>query len=314
MASRDHTVPQLYLRRFAVQRGRGWFTNAARVDDPSNVWETNVANVASESGFYTFEDVDGETVRDLEGFFGQLESLATPALRTILDDSRWALTANWPLTPNLRVPLAWFMAAQIVRTTRQRKRLAALGEAPTLGLPGQMTLGDRATEHARFIASSIGVIAFTLNARPWALAHSNICLIASDCPVVILNAQDDDDQITATARDSIAFPLDPHRMLFLPALRMAEEDPAKQRDHKAALTGIGALFAEAVYDAADRHVFFHPEHHPVHKLDPSSRLPAPGESARGHGYTIEYQALRPDYSIEKRYAYEHVLANKPGGH
>jgi hypothetical protein len=304
----DHSVPQMYLRRFAVQRRKNWYTHAANVETPEDFWETNVRNVASQTNFYTFEDIDGEAHRDLENFFTSLEGMATPAMRTILDDPRWALTEQWPLEPEHRGRLAWFMAAQIVRTTRQRKRLAALIDGPKLDLPGQMRTSDIANEHARFIVSAIAVIAFTLHARPWGLGHSSMCLMASDCPVVILNEHDADDQITAAARSDIAFPLDPHRLLFLPDLNMAEDDPEKRQDHRMALQGLGSAVAQMVYDAADRQVYAHPDHKSFLALDPKSRLPMPGEEDRGHGYVMDYQVLAPGFTIERRYAHEHVPA------
>ncbi|MGV9568017.1 hypothetical protein, partial [Streptomyces sp. NPDC003480] len=49
-----------------------------------------------------------------------LEGKAETVLKSILNDPDWALTLNWPLNPGEKLSLAWWMAAQILRTTRQR--------------------------------------------------------------------------------------------------------------------------------------------------------------------------------------------------
>jgi hypothetical protein len=274
------------------------------VDEPARTWQTNVANVAVQSDFYTFKDDDGVAHREIESFFGQIESLATPVLARILDDPRYALLEDWPLDPESRIRLAWFIAAQIVRTTRQRKRIA-VDTDPGLSFPGQMRDSDLATDHARYIVRMVGVIAYVLHLRPWGLGHSGACLVTSDCPVVLLDYHDAENQIMAVTLSDIVFPLDPHRLIFMPGPHLVEEDPRKASDHLIKFDGIGAAFTQAVYDAADKYFFAHPNHAPVLDLRKHGRLPAPGEPDRGHGYAISYGPMRPGFTIEKRWASEH---------
>ncbi|WP_432190619.1 hypothetical protein [Streptomyces sp. Tue6028] len=92
----------------------------------------------------------------------------------MLDDPHWALTPNWPLDSVQRHALAWWMAAQRLRTTRQRKRLAyRQAEAPDIaGLPLEVQELAENNPHLRYIAEHIVTLALTLEARPWALGSA----------------------------------------------------------------------------------------------------------------------------------------------
>lgn len=236
MAAKDHTVPQMYLRRFAERRrkaGRGFYVAAARVGELSNPWVTNVSNVAALDGFYTQVDEEGEESVDLERFLSVIESQATPAFSALLDGSRWAFPHPWPgFATNHRESIAWFIAAQVLRTTRQRKRLAALHGKSELALPSVLRDQELGNEHARYLISQIASLAFLINQRPWGIGMINACLLTTDTPVVILNDHDADDQVGAASFWEILFPLDPHRLLFLPSVPMVGADPKKRVDHR----------------------------------------------------------------------------------
>lgn len=302
----------MYLRRFAVHRKQRHYLLAANVANVSKRWETNVANVGAQGGFYTFLTTDGTESRDLEAFFGRLESAAVPALRTILDHPQYALPAVWPLPSHQRLALAWFMAAQMVRSTRQRKRLEGWAARERADRPGSLTLADLATLHAQFIVTAVGGLAEILSSRPWGLAHSSACLPASDCPMLILNGQDDDDRLSAAAYWDIAFPLDPHRLIFMPGLPMAEEDPEKSVDHRLKLDGLGSLIADAIYSSADRFIFMHPEHQPRLRADQGARLAPPGSGVTAAQYVISYPVIEPGWTVAKRWATEHPPARREG--
>lgn len=64
-------------------------------------------------------------------------------MKAVLDDREGALTGQWPLDTEERLHLAWWMAAQILRTTRQRKRLEHVcGEAERLDAPAEVAAID----------------------------------------------------------------------------------------------------------------------------------------------------------------------------
>lgn len=182
----DHHVPRVHLRRFAIpapgKREPESFIDAADVNAPKKVFRANVRNVGAERDFYTFEGLDGKETRALESFFGQLEGSVVPVWRALLDHPKYALTDLWPLPPRMRGALAWYMAAQIVRTTRQRKRLEAWGAGQSFMLPGALAAPNLATRHARYIAETLEEVARALYVRPWGLGFTNTCFANDGLP------------------------------------------------------------------------------------------------------------------------------------
>lgn len=312
----DHHVPRVHLRRFARpgpgKREPEWFIDAADVNAPSKVFRANVRNVGAERDFYTFEGLDGKETRALESFFGQLEGSVVPVWRVLLDNPKYALTDVWPLPPRMRGALAWYMAAQIVRTTRQRKRLEAWGASQSFRVPGAPTAPNLATTHARYIAETLGEVARALYVRPWGLGFTNACLPTSDCPVVILNAHDDEDQVGAAHTWDIVFPLDPHRFIFMPDRQMVEDDPEKRVDHRLNLSGVGVAFVDAIYSAADRYIYMHPDHKPWLDPDRARRLPAPGEPGFAPQSALHYPVLADDLRISARWTKHHIPRGEGG--
>lgn len=54
MATNDHTVPQMYLRRFSLQKkkaSKNWFIMARSIDDLDRDFEANIRNVAAVTDF-----------------------------------------------------------------------------------------------------------------------------------------------------------------------------------------------------------------------------------------------------------------------
>lgn len=312
----DHHVPRVHLRRFARpspgKREPEWFIDAADVNNPTKVFGANVKNVGAESDFYTFEGLDGKETRALESFFGQLEGAVVPAWRVLLDNPKYALTDAWPLPPRMRGTLAWYMAAQIVRTTRQRKRLEAWGASKSFMVPGATTAPNLATTHARYIAETLEEVARALYIRPWGLGFTNACLPTSDCPVVILNAHDDENQVGAALTWDIVFPLDPHRFIFMPDIQMVEDDPEKRVDHRLNLSGVGVAFVDAIYSAADRYIYMHPDHRPWLDPDRAPRLPAPGVPGFAPQSALQYPVLEDHLTISARWAKHHIPRGEDG--
>ncbi|QJY45528.1 DUF4238 domain-containing protein [Pseudonocardia broussonetiae] len=109
----------MYLRRFGRQptSGRRKPTILARdVERLDHPFPTSIRNVAAVTDFY------GERVEKL---LCQIEGDAVPAFDAMLDDPDGALPGpdRWPLGNVHREAMAWWIAAQIVRTVRQRRRL-----------------------------------------------------------------------------------------------------------------------------------------------------------------------------------------------
>jgi len=313
MPTNDHTVPRMYLRRFSRQKkkaSKNWFVSARSLDSLDRVFQPNICNVAAVTDFYG---------APAERLLGRIEADAAPVFGAVLDDPRYALPARWPLSADERLRLAWWIAAQIVRTTRQRRRLAYLttaeSDGQSLEIPHLIkSLAGRDT-HLRFMADQLAALAWIVHNRSWGLGFSDACLWTSDVPVVMLNGHDDEDQLVSAAYWDVVLPLDPHRFLILPGLRAREEDPAKQVDHRTKFhPGLCIFLNGVIFDAADTHLYHHPDHDPLPYLDrPRVRLPTPwsedqlmeDQQQGGPSYIIEYATLSPKLTVERRWLSEH---------
>ena len=309
MSTNDHTVPQMYLKWFAERRGRKHHIVARRVNDLSNPLPTTIKNVTAVNGFYWGTTPDGVPHHEAEKLLCQIESDAAPVFTQILDDSMYALPARWPLGDDERIRMSWWVAAQLLRTTRQRKRLAYLAEREGLAAPAGVRSVTDNNSHLEFMARQLGAVAFLLYSRPWGLGFSDACLLTSDVPVVILNGHDDEDQLLSVSFWDVLLPLDSHRLLLLPGVN-AQDDPRKGRDHRFKLDGgIGIFVNHVLYDAADMHVLHHPRHDPMRSIDPGKggRLPTPwtGEAGTSPEYVLTYDVLHPEFTVERRWLTEH---------
>jgi hypothetical protein len=292
----------MYLRRFAEQRRRDWFIRARRVGDIEGHFTSNIRNVAAVTDFY------GERV---EKFLCSIESRAKPVFDALLDDPAGALPAYWPVDDADRRDIAWWIAAQIVRTTRQRHRLVHMNRAirTRLEMPDALRSLAGRDEHLKFISEHLAKLAFIVFNRPWGLGYSDFCLLTSDSPVVVVNGHDERDQLFATAYWDVLLPLDPHRFLILPGLPTRRREAAKRRDHLAKLDGgLGMALSAIMYEAADQYVFCHPGHDPFPRLRlEGPRLPAPwrdAEPASGPEWLLNYGVIPLGNTIERRWMTE----------
>ena len=299
----DHTVPRMYLRRFAEQRRDEWFLRARRVDDLGHHFPPNIRKVTAVTDFY------GERV---EKFLCTIESSATPVFRALLDAREGALPGYWPVDGDDRAALAFWIAAQIVRTTRQRHRLAHLSgdEQRDLALPRALRSQAGRDRHVKFIADHLAKLALIVFNRPWGLGYSALCLWTSDSPVVVINGHDEPDQLFAAAYWDVVLALDPHRFLIMPGRRARRDERAKRRDHLAILPGgLGLAFNSIIFEAADSQVFCHPEHDPLPHLKlEGPRLPTPWREdnpASAPEWLFDYGVVPPGHTIERRWLHEH---------
>jgi hypothetical protein len=305
--SNDHTVPQMYLRRFGWQRrpgSRDWFISARRVDQLDQAFMPNIRRVAAVADFY------GERVEKL---LCKLEAGAAPVFDTMLEDPRGALPGpgRWPLPEEQRKALAWWIGAQIVRTVRQRKRLQYLVDdgADQLVMPQPVKSLAGRDMHVGFMAAQIARLSSAVFDRPWGLGFSDLCLWTGDVPVLVVNGQDDKNQLLATSFWDVILPLDPHRFLILPGWGMRKEDPRKRVDHLLKFDqGFGRIISQMIFEAADAQVFCHTDHDPLPHLQlEGPRLPTPwtGSTHSGGSWALEYPTLEPGWTVERRWLSEH---------
>ncbi|GAA4958960.1 hypothetical protein GCM10023224_51190 [Streptomonospora halophila] len=317
MASKDHTVPQMYLRRFAEKRRQNSFVERVSVESYPNGPAVNVRNVGAIDSFYWSRNFTKKTPHIVEELLGKIETAATPAFNIILDDHDFALPRKWPIPQKHRTSLAWWMAAQILRTTRQRARVVTTTDLAGLDPPPNIKRANFGRdEHLSYIVQNISKLAAILFDKPWAVGFSDCCLLSSDVPVLVLNGQDDKDQLLAAAYWDVFLPLDPHRFLLLPSLGTRKDDYRARADHLAKFPGgLGLAMVQATFDAADKIVLRHPQHRLLHgKVEVDARLPSPdpfiANETSGHAYIINYEVLPPTAQIWKRWAHEHAPAEK----
>lgn len=311
--TRDHTVPQMYLRHFGQHTGRRRYQlNVRRLTDIEKSFPVTTTSIGAVTGYYWGIAPDGAPHHAAEELFTHLEGHAATVLKVLLDDPDWALSPAWPLAPAQRHALAWWMAAQILRTTRQRKRLTQQTSSAQdmAGLPPEVQQLAQNNPHLQYIVETIASLTLVLDARPWALGFSDACLLTSDTPVVIWNRPDDDDQVRAAAQSSVMLPLDPHRFLYLPS-PAEQDDPRKGVDHLMhAKGGIGMALLQVAYDVADEFVVHHPRHDPWQYWQPTGPgMPKPweGDTHSAPQYILEYPVLDPTWNIERRWTTEHPL-------
>jgi hypothetical protein len=103
-----HIVPRTYLENWAVEGKIGvvQVREQKRLDLP-------VENVGTRRRFYQRERPDGTKINDVEWTLGEIESAATPLLRSFEDD--------WPLSGDDELRLAVLFAFQHLRTPRWKQ-------------------------------------------------------------------------------------------------------------------------------------------------------------------------------------------------
>jgi hypothetical protein len=309
--TKDHTVSQMYLRRFGEHTGpRQYKLTVRRIDQVDQPFHATPINVLAERGYYWGTTFDGVPHHKVEDLFTKLETDTATVLRAVLDAPEGALPERWPLSEPERLMLSWWLAAQILRTTRQRKRLTFTApEAERLEAPTEIVTIAANNPHLSFIVERLSALAFTLYARPWGLGFSEMCLLTSDVPVTLFNHHDAENQLAAAALSDILIPLDPHRLLFMPSPRMQADDPSKRADHRMKIPGaIGMALVQIAYDVADAYVIHHPRHDPwAHWAPTGPRQPTPwnGTNHSAPTYVLDYATMAPHLTVERRWLTEH---------
>lgn len=245
----------------------------------------------------------------METFLTTIESEAAPAFRNMLDKGKLpgdnALPERWPPRPETRLSLAWWLAAQLIRTAPQRERLWRLHGDDPLEPPRSLR---RADLHHAYIVKAVAPLAALIYARPWGVGFTNLCLLTSDAPVQVLNAASDDDPLATATFWDIYLPLDSHRFLYLPG-----EMHASQRrlmgDHLINLPGGLAIpLNNEVLATAHRHVMWHARHDPRTRIDLSHAL-ATRHTRRTDGLggsIMRYVPLDDEFGIERRWLDNHT--------
>lgn len=118
-AKRQHFTPQVLLRRFLAPAPG--VTHLCQLDiTTGQPQQVSVASAASRKRFYTLRDTEtDERDETIEGLFSLIEEAAAPALEAATDSPTRT-------TADQRVTLAYFAAAQLVRTPSSLARMEAI--------------------------------------------------------------------------------------------------------------------------------------------------------------------------------------------
>lgn len=177
--------------------------------------------------------------------------------------------------------------------------------------PGPLHKFARNNQHLAFITQQLAPLAAVVGGRPWGIGFSDACLPTSDVPVVLMNGQDDQNQLLAEAYWEVLVPLDSHRFLLLPAPG-SQSDPRTRSDHRIKPdAGLGILVWELLWGAADKHVFWHPDHVPyaveTSDRERGPRLPRPwaGGTREPPQMMLQYEALPTGLTVERRWLEKH---------
>ncbi len=111
---RDHYVPQFYLKNFLINE-----SNQIQVYKRNNDgFVTNVSNVAAANNFYTVIDrTTGESYRDVESFFSEIERDVAPIIKNILEADEINISARE------KEILATFTILLYIRDLRFREKM-----------------------------------------------------------------------------------------------------------------------------------------------------------------------------------------------
>jgi len=169
----------------------------------------------------------------------------------------------------------------------------------------------RNMRHLAFVTEHLAPMAAIIGSKPWGIGFSDACLPTSDVPVVLMNGQDDVNQLLSVAYWDVLVPLDPHRFLLMPTPG-SQGDPATLFDHRIKFDGgFGLVVWELVWAAADKHVFWQPDHVP-HALEMSPRQRGPrrprpwaGDTAVLPQMIMQYAPMPPGTTVERWWLQQH---------
>jgi Protein of unknown function (DUF4238) len=316
MATRDHVVPRMYLRRFAEQRAKTkrHYLMAAPADRPDQSFLSAVENVAVVGDFHWYTQDDGTRHHGIEKLMTHIEGRAAGALSSMLD-GQFALPTTWPLRPDLRAWMALWMSAQFLRTVQKREWLSdgqPSGPGPHVVADRKIAEAAKTNEHLEYLIGHLNSLASVLSHRPWGFGVTTHCLPTCDSPMISLDVNHRENLYAQVMLFDLLLPLDSHRFLILPCDQLIKDDPSKRSDHLVRDPGmLGPMLSSLVYDWSLRQVFHHPSHYPfATHLQVSSRMPKnrDGRGADvGHAMIGDYPVLPTRFQVDRCWLSDHIV-------
>jgi Protein of unknown function (DUF4238) len=265
---RNHTVNESYLRGFADDDG---FLTGVELPGDAR-FPISVGDATVRKNFYVVRLPDGSESDQAEDDFGQVESDAAVAIRTLIEDRAWPIPsdvrtriAEWVALQYLRVPWVRQFAREIAEGLSEvgLEVPAGTGERSTVFMPAdQVDRHGAPAFHLEFIRRQAAAVAQMLYERDWVLTFYNRrSLATSDAPVVLRPMIRHSDGTTVAVGNAaeVQVPLDRRVALCMRSRRRGDE-------RMPGTTKTAADLNRATAGNARRYVFHHPDDDPLKGL------------------------------------------------
>ncbi|MBS1527471.1 MAG: DUF4238 domain-containing protein [Bacteroidetes bacterium] len=110
---RQHLVPRVYLKQFALKERKDWFIDAYDTKNNKFVPSLNINNVCVNKEFYTFKKLPEENKRFLERFYGQTVESDYPEIYQALTNPK-----HIKISDNFRFKIISYIISQYWRTSK----------------------------------------------------------------------------------------------------------------------------------------------------------------------------------------------------
>lgn len=267
-----HYVPQLYLKRWAVEKR----VQPVLVDNPKVLPTRLPKDVAKKTNLYSLPAPGGtmsEPLRWVEKHLSRIEGECAGRLNEL---ERWG--AGVISDDELKRDLSVFLGLQITRTVSSRQRHLVVIKGPVAAkrefyrreIPSltdadfeamlARTDPDPQVEAIKLMFSDVRmVVASSLYQREWAVYRTKTPLVTCDDPVVILAGPSHNREVNAgvTLSAVVLHPLGPHHLLVMlaPALRhsgryVLDEDETRSVNHEVVAAAASLVFERPGDDIA----------------------------------------------------------------
>jgi hypothetical protein len=110
---RQHLVPRVYLKQFALNKRKDWFIDAYDVVEKKHITGLNINNICVKKDFYTFKKLPDDHKRFLEHFYGNTVESDYPQIYQALVNPK-----HHKISDNFRFKIISYVISQYWRTSK----------------------------------------------------------------------------------------------------------------------------------------------------------------------------------------------------
>lgn len=110
---RQHLVPRVYMKQFALSKRKDWFIDAYDVVEKKYVTGLNINNICVKKDFYTFKKLPDDYKRFLERFYGSTVEADYPQIYQALINPK-----HHNISDNFRFKIISYVISQYWRTSK----------------------------------------------------------------------------------------------------------------------------------------------------------------------------------------------------